>query len=521
MDRNDLHHIKARFREQTGVDLEQRSHTCRRPVRTALLIAAVVSLFLLTAAFTWPLFSPLDGDPLTLTATYEGNGLVTIQAENHSFKKLELQPHTRLVAWITGETVTPLSDEVRFTGLTIPPHSTGTITVDLSKAYDMEALESAGARQWYYLILTNDGFSFGQEWKCSVCFSAPPTEGTHTEAHPVTIDPAVLSRIGPELRPYFEDDYYGVFAWNPMHYDYLQTVQDLLLRSGQRIVEPVDPILIIEPAPDGHVFDDTYPAEKQYQLEGQNHTVRDGFGKLVGFSVDHTVLKQTVLLPSEEGTENQFWELPIRYFSTYDLSSIQSRDDHTFIYGQIVSFGALEPYEVYRDDTYVCYDVTHLFYTDLRTYVESIIAMDPDYHYFDDQCWERIVNVYDYYEENLRILSMEEWLQIRPEARIDEYPSDESLIQTGLDGLITANKDLEGVLISIETIDGTPLFDQTLIPTDPRYFDLRSAREASAFILSLEEGVYTLDVTVFLDSTFMSCQSIWGKVFTVGGAAWP
>lgn len=521
MDKHNLNNIKARFREKTGVDLEQRGHSCRRPVRTAALIAAVLALFLLTAAFTWPLFSPLDGDALTLTATYEGNGIVSIQAQNHSFKRLEFQPHTKLVKWITGETVTPLAGEVLFTGLTIAPHSTGTITVDLSKAYDMEVLESDRSRVWYYLVLTNDDFAFGQEWKCSVYFGDQPQEETSSAEHPYAIDPAILSQIEPELRPYFQDDYYGVFAWNPMHYEYLQTVQELLLRSGHRIVEPVDSILIIEPVPDGYVFDDTYPLEKQYQLDGQNHTVHDEFGKLVGSTVDHTVLKQTVLLPSEEGVEEQFWELPIRYFSTYFHSSIQSPDDHTFIYGQIVSFKELEPYEVYRDDTYVCYDVTHLFYTDLRTYVEAVVAMDPDYYYFDERCWDRIVNVHDYYQENLKMMSLEEWQDIRPDARIDEYPSDEELIRTGLDGIITANTGLEGILISIETIDGTPLFDQTLLPTDPRYFDLRSAREASAFILSLEEGVYTLDVTVFLDSTFMSCQSIWGEVFTVGDATWP
>ena len=53
---------------------------------TRVMVTAVLALLLLTTAFTYPLFSPLDGDALTLSAVYEGSGIVSIQVENRSHK---------------------------------------------------------------------------------------------------------------------------------------------------------------------------------------------------------------------------------------------------------------------------------------------------------------------------------------------------------------------------------------------------------------------------------------------------
>ena len=81
---------------------------------------------------------------------------------------------------------------------------------------------------------------------------------------------------------------------------------------------------------------------------------------------------------------------------------------NAFVYGQIVSFEELKEHLVYEDDMFFCYDVTHLFYTDLRSYVEAVVASDPEYYYFDEQSWKRIENLYNYYQENLHIMSREE-----------------------------------------------------------------------------------------------------------------
>lgn len=507
--KQNLSNIQSIFEEKTG--LRCKPLTYRPPLRVSILVAAMLALCLMLAAFTYPLFSPLDGDALTLHATYQGNGVVSIQVENHSHKTLKFQPQTKLVKWITGEEVAPLSEAVVFSGTTIAPNSTGTMTVDLSKAYDMGALEQARATDWYYLVLTNDNFVYGQEWKCSVSFGAKPVEEAEGS---YSIDPMILSQIEEELRYYFEDDYYGVFAWNPMHYEYLQKVDEYLMRSGKRMVESMYPMLMLETAPDSVVFDETYPLERQYSMVHQNHTLRDEFGKLLGSTEDECFKVLSVSIPAYEGAKHQSWILPLMYFATYQRSEIQSEEDCTFIYGQIVSFAELAPYQVYEDGQFVCYDVTHLIYTDLRTYVESVVAMDPDYYYFDEQCYERIENVWNYYRDNMRMMTWEEFAESRPTARIKDTPDDDELIRDGMSGIVTSDRDIKKIVITIEEKDGETVYSGTFIPTDPRHYDLANAQEASEILKTLESGEYTLSVTVLLDSQVMACQTLFGTVFT-------
>ena len=63
-----------------------------------------------------------------------------------------------------------------------------------------------------------------------------------------------------------------------------------------------------------------------------------------------------------------------------------------------MTFEQLERYKVYEDDQYACYEVTDLFYTDLRQHVESMIRQRSDI-YFDEQVWERVENIYTYYKD--------------------------------------------------------------------------------------------------------------------------
>ena len=52
------------------------------------LIAAIIVCFVALSAFAASIFSPLDGDALTLRGTYAGEGIVLIQVENRSGKKI-------------------------------------------------------------------------------------------------------------------------------------------------------------------------------------------------------------------------------------------------------------------------------------------------------------------------------------------------------------------------------------------------------------------------------------------------
>lgn len=68
-----------------------------------------------------------------------------------------------------------------------------------------------------------------------------------------------------------------------------------------------------------------------------------------------------------------------------------------------MTFEQMERYRGYEDGQYVCYDATDLFYTDLRRYVESMVSQRSDV-YFDEQIWERVQNIYNYYRENMGTL---------------------------------------------------------------------------------------------------------------------
>ena len=517
MRKSNLHNIKRSFERITGTRLFTSSVSPAHPrkMHPAFLAALILVLCLLSVAFTYPLFSPLDGDALTLSAAYEGDGIVTIQVENRSHKRLEFQPQTKLVKWITGEEVQPLTSEVTFSDLKIKPRSTETITLDLSKAYDMATLERSKFTEWYYLVLTNGDFHDGQEWKCSVFFGeemveeAPPTDGPR-----FSIDPVIITRIEEELRFYFEDDYYGIFAGNPLHYEYMQKTQELLLRSGKTIIAPADVAMIVEPVKNGIILDENYPAEKQYRLDGQYPTIRDEFGKLVGFQEDYHVEKLCV--NTEDG-----WQLPILYFVSFDRAAVDRGDCYTFLYGQLVSFEQLEEHLIYEDSMFYSYEVTHLFYTDLRSYFEEVVATDPGYYENAEYYWPRIQNVYNYYKENLKLIPFDQWGAVAPHAHIEDYTDREQLATQGLQGILTANYDMEKIVIEITKGDelGELYYTYTAIPEDPRYYDLAEAHEISDTLKNLPDGKYTMRVTVWLEGTeYMNCLSPFGCVVEVGSS---
>lgn len=526
MQKHNLENIKRSFERKTGTRLTQQPMYIRRnPLKPALLTAVMSVFCLLLVAFTYPLFSPLDGDALSLSSIYEGNGIVTITVENRSHKKLEFEPQVRLYHWITGEEVPVLSDDILFEGTSISPRSTETMTIDLSGAYNIEDLEDSMEKDWYYLLLTNYNFVFGQEWKCSVFFGQE-TEKIESLSEPFfSLDPVVLSNIEEELRFYFEDDYVGAFAGNPMNYEYLQKVDEYLLRCGKKIVPSVNPGLMVKPVQDGIIFDETYPEEKQYTLAGQTQSVHDVFGKYAGATETEYVQILQTWAPTEKGAEDGFWAVPVMFFATYEISAIESSEDCAFIHGQIVSFAELEPYKVYTDDFFVCYNVTHLFYTDLRSYVEEIVSMNEatgiDY-YFDEQVYRRIENIYNYYQENLEITSWNEFLDLRPDCLIERDQTSSELVRDGLLGYIKSESAIEKIVISISTeADRKEIYSIEIIPEDPYYYDLANAAEVTAFIQSLEEGVYVLNIEAWIDSDVMSYQDLSEQVFATGNATWP
>lgn len=533
MQKHNLYHIKRNIDKKTGTRLisghvsnENRTATQRKVFRPAVLATLIFSLCLLLVAFTWPLFSPLDGDALALSATYEGNGIVKIQVENRSYKELKFQPQAKLVKWVTGEEVTQLTDDISFDDLAVKSHCTETITLDLSKAYDMELLESSHITEWYYLVFTNNNFVFGQEWKCSVFFGSQQLDERPTAEKHYSLDPVIIEQIEEELRFYFEDDYIGIFASNPMNYEYLQKVQELVLRCGKRIVPSVSDSLMATVAPDDMMFDEE---THTYDTLGQQITVHDPFGKLVGTTENEYVKYLCYYMPESE-SETDGWCLPLIYYSTFEVSAIENSEDCALIHGQIVSFAELEQYKVFENEQYVCYDVTHLFYTDLRGYVEEVLkyrdATDQDY-YFDEQIFTKIRMVYNDYKENLRIVTWEEFSELRDFCSIHEEPSAGELVENGLSGEIMSDIDILKVVISITDESGSEVYAGEFIPESANVqwskccYDLSQVTEVNEVIDGLAEGVYTIEVSVWLDTDHMSYRSLWEMMFATGNAGAP
>ena len=491
-------------------------------VRRCLLIAAVIGCFLLFSAFAFRIFSPLNGDALTLSGTYLGDGIVSIRVENRSSRDLRFQPQVKLVKWLGEEEIPQLGGDAVFSNEEIPAGADQVMTLDLSKVYDMELLEVSHPWQWYYLILTNRDFFFGHEWKCSVNFGSWEPDSSPTEGKNYTLDPSVLANIEEELRPYFDDDYVGIFAANPMNYSYMQQAQEYLLRCGERIIPLTDGGIISMPPPDGVIFDSSVPQEKQYTLAGDTSSVHDAFGKLVGSTQSEKVDIIRVYLPAYEGSTDQSWAMDLLYLASFERAQIQSDEDCAFIHGQIVSFGELEPYIVYEDELIVTYLVTHLFYTDLRAHAENVYAMETacgnSNVYFDEAVYTRIENIAAWYAENLQIVSLTEYIEdICPKCQISGH----GITEQGLSGLIGSDKPMEMVIITVTTEAGEELLRWENIPEDPYLYQLDTADDVSSFISALPEGIYVLDVSVELDSDVMSFTSLWTQMFTTGEASLP
>ena len=397
--RTNLQNIKNIFEEKTGVDLDMgRQH--RHPIKSAMLIAAVLICSLTMTAFAVSLFSSLSGDDLSLSATYAGDGVVSIYIENRSDKKLSFQKQLKLMQWSTSEEIEPKSGEVIFSGTVFDAHTNGVMTVDLSEAFDVETLEQPLTDDHYYFVLTNNNFMFGQDWMCFVTF-AEPIKTVVEDPIPVTpveADKELVAQIMEELQPYFEN-YYTDIADRRNHADnYLVKCQELLAALGQDIVASEASPLAIDCLNPDVVFDKTAPLETQHWLTGLYDHTLDGYGIPVGSVEGESALVLSAYVPQHKGEVDGGAEVPLLYFFTYNVNDIQSSEDYAFIHGQIMTFDQMEQYKVYEDDQYVCYEVTDLFYIDLRQHVESIISQRSDV-YFDEQVWERVENIYTYYKD--------------------------------------------------------------------------------------------------------------------------
>lgn len=393
--------IQLMFEEKTGTDLNP-AHRVRqrknwKPVYAAVLMIAVIATLVSCAPI---IFSPLRGDALALVGEYEGEGIVAVTVTNSSDKTLHLQEKVKLVSWHTGKVQSP-TGQVHFDGNTeIPPHTSQTIRIDLTDAYDVDGLEQE-VNPKYYLLLTNQDYFFGQDWMCSFSFpGAYVTEPAETEENihaACSVDPEILENMEPQLRYYFQDSYQDEApALNQANFIYQDKVREWLLRQKGYLVHPVDPWLKLENA----VFDEAIPEKwRECQIINEYSAI-DGFGRVVGSSFGGAgsdyVLKLSALVPGRLDYYNTGIYMPLVYLVTYLKDDTQNSENHTFLYGRLLTMAEMDTYRVFENEKYVVYEVTELFYRDLDGYINDFLTIRDD-AYVDETVRQRLHAIYDFY----------------------------------------------------------------------------------------------------------------------------
>ena len=384
---------------------QNRLHSHRIPQKkwVAVFIAAVI-MALAFVACSPVLFNSLSGDDLSLNASYHGNGIVEIAVENKSGRALQFQKSLKLQSRSTGQEI-PAHGKVIFSGTKIPAHGSGTMTIDLSDAYDFAQLETPLENDSYYLILTNNHFLFGQDWICSVNFSKKQREEPVYPdlIAPAEAAPALVQNIEPELRHFFDDTQIEPQKRRALHSEYYEACAKLIQNSGKTVIHPVSPApcLLCEDPPEGIIFDNNVPEAEQYQLIGLHESSVDDFFFPVGASWEDTAQVFSVVIPQSQADcyRVQGDAIKIGYVMIYDAQQCQTPDAYTLIHGQLISISNLSRHIVYKDSQYIAYNVTDYFFTDIDSHISAFRTWRTDL-FFNEDISARIRNGYVYVQNS-------------------------------------------------------------------------------------------------------------------------
>lgn len=175
--RKHLKEIRKIVQNRTGANLGTDGSRYGYRTRLPAVCAGFFLCLICLSAFTWAKFSGLNGDDAAFAAVYLGEGKFDIVIRNFSDRELELQDRVKLMQWSTGEEVEGENGKIRMDVSAIAPHSQGIVSVDISEGYDVEAMEEGLPEgDWYYFVLTNHNFVFGQDWMCAFDFETGRTE---------------------------------------------------------------------------------------------------------------------------------------------------------------------------------------------------------------------------------------------------------------------------------------------------------------------------------------------------------
>lgn len=169
--RQRFENIQAIFEKQTGTQVAGKEKAAHFGAGRTAAVLCMALCFVAMSAFAYARFSDLAGDEAGFSSVYMGDGVFEITITNFSDRELKLQEQIRLMRWSAGEEVEGNPAKIEFQNMKIAPHSEGTVRIDLSQGYDIAELEKPlESGDWYYLVLTNNYFAFGQDWMCDIIF---------------------------------------------------------------------------------------------------------------------------------------------------------------------------------------------------------------------------------------------------------------------------------------------------------------------------------------------------------------
>ena len=375
-----LNNIKEIFQRETGVQLP--SSKKRHSIRMALVIAAAV-LCLTISALGGGMFNSVDGDKLSMNAEYMGDGIIHLQIENRSDNTLEFQEIIELKRAYSGDKIIP-TGQLRFENKKFRPHSSGTMVIDISDAYDVKELEKPLVMEWYRLYLTNNDFEYGHSWGVDIHFSEM-IEVVPSPKPEIKPDDVILGQTPDDFKDYFTSDTVDIMGRVHHTQNYMQAYERYFAAFDGEIVKSVipEPNLLIG------------RDEEKMQSSTLNYHTMDAHFKLVA-TRDENALVLGAVMP-DMFSPNGGSSVPLFYVMTYPREEVKA-DSYAFIRGRMYSFEELEQYKVFEDEQYVCYEVGEFFWTDLVNHASFCVDGTTR---FDDEAIADLQAFYDYYKENL------------------------------------------------------------------------------------------------------------------------
>ncbi|MEG0894443.1 MAG: M23 family metallopeptidase [Oscillospiraceae bacterium] len=134
-----------------------------------ILIAACIPMALALTAFGYNLFSGIDGDEVSLNASYQGDGIVEIEVQNLAKKNLQFDKTIKLEQWSTSEEIFEIKQDMPI----IEQGKSKVITIQVPKQYIQRLETPLPDTDWYHFLLTTNKFMFGQTWTASLIFADP------------------------------------------------------------------------------------------------------------------------------------------------------------------------------------------------------------------------------------------------------------------------------------------------------------------------------------------------------------